>query len=108
MGGVAMTGETATLGDFGAGGPRSDGQIDRHAAAREAAAGEWEFLAAGNDTIGWHIADTGATVLLKHTDAGWSLDRATRPVGTRETLDAGLSLANSYMQDRPEGSSAWR
>ena len=103
-----MTGEIATLGDFGAGGPRSDGQIDKEAAAREAAAGEWELLAVGNDTIGWHIPDTGATVLLKHTDAGWTLERATKLVGTRETLDPGLSLANSYMQDRPEGASAWR
>lgn len=103
-----MTSEVATLGDFGAGGPRSDGQIDRQAAAREAAAGEWEFLAVGNDTIGWHIPDTGATVLLKDTDAGWTLERVTKPVGTRKTLDGGLSMANSYMQGRPEGSSAWR
>ena len=103
-----MSGETATLGDFGAGGPRSDSQIDKQAAAQEAAAGEWEFLAVGNDTIGWHIPDTGATVLLKHGDAGWTLERATKPVGTRETLDGGLTLANSYMEDRPEGRSAWR
>ena len=103
-----MTGETATLGDFGAGGPRSDSQIDRQAAARETAAGEWQFLAAGNGMIGWHIPDTGATVLLKNGDAGWTLERATKHVGTRKTLDAGLSLAKSYMQDRPEGASAWR
>ena len=103
-----MSGETATLGDFGAGGPRSDSQIDKQAAAQEAAAGEWEFLAVGNDTIGWHIPDSGATMLLKGGDAGWVLERATKPVGTRETLDRGLSLANSYMQDRPEGASAWR
>ncbi|WP_262174645.1 hypothetical protein [Haloarcula laminariae] len=103
-----MTGEVATLGDFGAGGPRSDSQIDRQVAAREAVAGEWEYLAAGNDTIGWHIPDTGATVLLKRDDNRWRLERATKPVGTRETLDAGLSLANSYMQDRPEGAAAWR
>ncbi len=103
-----MTGEVATLGDFGAGGPRSDGQIDRQAAAREAATGEWEYLAAGTDTIGWHIPDTGATVLLKRKDTKWRLERATKLVGTRETLDAGLSLANSYMQDRPEGAAPWR
>ena len=103
-----MSGETATLGDFGAGGPRSDSQIDKQAAAQEAAAGEWKFLAVGNDTIGWHIPDTGATVLLKHGDAGWVLERATKPLGTRETLDAGLDLANSYMKDRPEGASVWR
>jgi len=103
-----MSGETATLGDFGAGGPRSDSQIDKQAAAKEATAGEWVFLAVGNDTIGWHIPDTGATVLLKGGDAGWTLERATKLVGTRETLDAGLNLANSYMPDRPEGASAWR
>ena len=103
-----MSGETATLGDFGAGGPRSNSQIDKQAAAKEAAAGEWELLAVGNDTIGWHIPDSGATVLLKHSDAGWVLERATKLVGTRETLDGGLSLAKSYMQDRPEGASAWR
>ena len=56
-----MSGETATLGDFGAGEPRSDSQIDKQAAAQKAAAGEWAFLAVGNDTIGWHIPDTGAT-----------------------------------------------
>jgi hypothetical protein len=103
-----MTGDVATLGDFGAGGPRSDGQIDKAAAARTAAASAWEFLAVGNDTIGWHIPDTGATVLLKGDDNGWRLERATKLVGIRETLNAGLSLANSYMQDRPEGGSAWR
>jgi len=103
-----VSGETATLGDFGAGGLGSDGHIDKQAAAQKAAAGEWEFLAVGNDTIGWHIPDTGATVLLKGGDAGWTLERATKLVGTRETLDAGLNLANSYMQDRPEGASAWR
>jgi hypothetical protein len=103
-----MTGSAATLGDFGAGGPRSDGQIDKEVAAWEAAAGEWEFLAVGNDTIGWHIPDTGATVLLKGDDNGWRLERATKFVGTRETLDEGLELAASYMQDRPQGASAWR
>ncbi|EMA09323.1 hypothetical protein [Haloarcula marismortui] len=99
---------TATLGDFGAGGPRSDGLIDTQSAAQEAAVGEWEFLAAGNDTIGWHIPDTGATVLLKRSDAGWTLERATKLVGTRRSLDAGLELASSYMTDRPEGASTWR
>jgi len=100
--------ETATLGDFGAGGPRSDALIDKQSAAQEAAAGQWEFLAAGNDTIGWHIPDTGATLLLKGGDGGWTLERATKLVGTRSTLDAGLELARSYMADRPEGASAWR
>ncbi|KAA9400802.1 hypothetical protein Har1131_17695 [Haloarcula sp. CBA1131] len=99
---------TATLGDFGAGGPRSNVLIDTQSAAQEAVAGEWEFLAAGNDTIGWHIPDTGATVLLKRSDAGWTLERATKLVGTRRSLDAGLELASSYMADRPEGASAWR
>ncbi|WP_058992210.1 hypothetical protein [Haloarcula sp. CBA1127] len=99
---------TATLGDFGAGGPRSDALIDRQSAAQEAATGEWEFLAAGNDTIGWHIPDTGATVLLKGGDDSWTLERATKLVGTRRSLDAGLELANSYMADRPEGASTWR
>jgi hypothetical protein len=103
-----MTGETAMLGDFGAGGPRSDSQIDKRAAARAAAAGAWEFLAVGNGTIGWHIPDTGATVLLKHGDAGWTIERVTKPIGTRETLDAGLDLANSYMQDQPAGGAPWR
>ena len=103
-----MSGETATLGDFGAGGPRSDSQIDKQAAAQAAAAGEWEFLAVGNDTIGWHIPDTGATVLLKHGDCVWKLERATKPVGTRESLDGGLNLANSYMEDRPAGGAPWR
>jgi len=103
-----MSGETATLGDFCAGGPRSDGQIDKQATARAAAAGAWEFLAVGNDTIGWHIPDTGATVLRKHGDAGWTVERATKPIGTRETPDAGLDLANSYMQDRPAGGAPWR
>jgi hypothetical protein len=65
---------TATLGDFGAGGPRSDVLIDTQSAAREAAVGEWEFLAAGNHTIGWHVPDTGATVLIKGGDAGWKLE----------------------------------
>ncbi|WP_367176656.1 hypothetical protein [Haloarcula rubripromontorii] len=100
--------ETATLGDFGAGGPRSDALIDKQSAAQEAAIGKWEFLAAGNDTIGWHIPDTGATLLLKGGDGGWTLERATKLVGTRSTLDAGLDLASSYMADRPEGASAWR
>ncbi|AJF28036.1 hypothetical protein SG26_20015 (plasmid) [Haloarcula sp. CBA1115] len=99
---------TATLGDFGAGGPRSDALIDKQSAAQEAAVGEWEFLAVGNDTIGWHIPDTGATVLLKHSNVGWTLERATKLVGTRSTLDAGLELATSYMADRPEGASPWR
>ncbi|WP_058997887.1 hypothetical protein [Haloarcula sp. CBA1127] len=99
---------TATLGDFGAGGPRSDVLIDTQRAAQEAAVGEWEFLAAGNDTIGWHIPDTGATVLLKRSGAGWTLERATKLVGTRRSLDAGLDLASSYMADRPEGASTWR
>ncbi|MDQ2075050.1 hypothetical protein RBH20_21275 [Haloarcula sp. H-GB4] len=99
---------TATLGDFGAGGPRSDALIDKQKAAQEAAVGEWEFLAVGNDTIGWHIPDTGATVLLKRSDTGWQLERATKLVGTRSTLDAGLDLASSYMADRPEGASTWR
>ncbi|GCF15919.1 hypothetical protein Harman_38540 [Haloarcula mannanilytica] len=99
---------TATLGDFGAGGRRSDALIDTEAAAQEAVAGEWEFLAAGNDTIGWHIPDTGATVLLKGGDDGWTLERATKLVGTRSTLDAGLELAHTYMADRPEGASTWR
>jgi hypothetical protein len=103
-----MTGEVATLGDFGAGGPRSDAQIDKQAAAQAVAAGAWEFLAVGNDTIGWHIPDTGATVLLKGDDHGWRLERATKLVGVRDTLDGGLDLAESYMQDRPEGASAWR
>jgi hypothetical protein len=103
-----VNGSVATLGDFGAGGPRSDAQIDTQAAAKAAAAGEWEFLAVGNDTIGWHIPDTGATVLLKGDDNGWRLERATKLVGTRETLDEGLELAESYMQDRPQGASAWR
>ncbi|EMA27101.1 hypothetical protein C444_21001 [Haloarcula japonica DSM 6131] len=67
---------TATLGDFGAGGPRSATLIDTQSAAQEAAVGEWEFPAAGNDTIGWHVPDTGATVLLKRSDTGWALDRA--------------------------------
>jgi hypothetical protein len=40
-GGVTMTSETAKLGDFGAGGPRSDAQIDKEAAAKEAATGDW-------------------------------------------------------------------
>jgi len=60
-----MTGETATLGDFGAGGPRSDAQIDKQAAAKEAAAGDWELLAAGTNTVGWHIPSTRCTILLK-------------------------------------------
>jgi hypothetical protein len=102
------TAETATLGDFGAGGRRSDALIDTMAAAQEAVAGEWEFLAAGNDTIGWHIPDTGATVLLKGGDDGWRLERATKLVGTRDSLDAGLELAHSYMVDQPEGASTWR
>ncbi|KAA9396418.1 hypothetical protein Har1130_19280 [Haloarcula sp. CBA1130] len=99
---------TATLGDFGAGGPRSDVLIDTEAAAQEAVAGEWEFLAAGNDTIGWHIPDTGATILLKGGDDGWTLERATKLVGTRSSLDEGLELAHSYMMGRPEGASTWR
>jgi len=99
---------TATLGDFGAGGRRSDAMIDTKAAAQEAVAGEWEFLAAGSDTIGWHIPDTGATVLLKGDDNGWRLERATKLVGTRKSLDAGLELAHTYMTDRPEGASTWR
>lgn len=103
-----MTGSAATLGDFGAGGPRSDAQIDKQTAAKEAAAGAWEFLAVGNETIGWHIHDSKATVLLKGDDNGWRLERATKLVGTRETLDEGLDLAESYMQDRPQGESAWR
>ena len=103
-----MTGSATKLGDFGAGGPRSDAQIDKLAAAKAAAAGEWEFLAVGNDTIGWHIPDTGATVLLKGDDNGWRLERATKLVGVRDTLDGGLDMAESYMQDRPQGASAWR
>jgi len=103
-----MSAQTATLGDFGAGGRRSDTLIDTEAAAQEAVAGEWEFLAVGNDTIGWHIPDTGATVLLKGGDDGWTLERATKLVGTRSTLDAGLELAHTYMTDRPEGASTWR
>ncbi|MDS0223841.1 hypothetical protein NDI54_21165 [Haloarcula sp. S1AR25-5A] len=99
---------TATLGDFSAGGPRSDALIDKQSAAQEAAVGEWEFLAVGNDTIGWHIPDNGATVLLKGGDDGWTLERATKLVGTRGSLDAGLDLATSYMADRPEGASTWR
>ena len=99
---------TATLGDFGAGGPRSDALIDKQSAAQEAAVGEWEFLAVGNDTIGWHIPDTGATALLKGGNTGWTLERATKLVGTRRSLDAGLELASSYMADRPERASAWR
>ncbi|EMA25671.1 hypothetical protein [Haloarcula argentinensis] len=99
---------TATLGDFGAGGRRSDALIDTEAAAQEAVAGEWEFLAVGNDTIGWHIPDTGATILLKGGDNGWKLERATKLVGTRDSLDEGLELAHSYMADRPEGASTWR
>jgi len=102
------TAETATLGDFGAGGRRSDAMIDTKAAAQEAVAGDWEFLAAANDTIGWHVPDTGATVLLKGGDDGWKLERATKLVGTRSTLDAGLELAHTYMADRPAGASTWR
>ncbi|MFU1783341.1 hypothetical protein ACM16X_18405 [Haloarcula japonica] len=102
------SGGTATLGDFGAGGPRSDALIDTQSAPQEAAVGEWEFLAVGNDTIGWYIPDTGATVLLKRSDAGWTLERATKLVGTRSTLDAGLDLASSYIAERPEGASVWR
>lgn len=63
---ATMTSETARLGDFGAGGPRSDSQIDKQVAAREAATGELESPAAGTDPIGWHIPNSDATVLLEH------------------------------------------
>jgi len=103
-----MTGETATLGDFGAGGPRSDAQIDKQAAAKEAAAGDWELLAAGTNTVGWHIPSTRCTILLKADEQRWRLERATKPVGTCESLHEGLKLAHWYMADRPEGGSPWR
>lgn len=48
--------------------------IDTRSPAQEAAAGEWDFLAVGNDTIGWHIPDTGATFLLKGGEDGWTLE----------------------------------
>ena len=103
-----MTGETAKLGDFGAGGPRSDAQIDKQEAAKEATAGDWEPLAACTNTVGWHIPDTRCTVLLKAEEERWRLERATKPVGTCESLHEGLELAHRYMTDRPEGGSPWR
>ncbi|WP_254280724.1 hypothetical protein [Haloarcula marina] len=103
-----MTGETATLGDYGAGGPRSDSQIDKQEAAKEAAAGDWELLAAGTNTVGWHIPETRCTVLLKAKEERWRLERATKPVGTCDSLHEGLELAHRYMTDRPEGGSPWR
>jgi hypothetical protein len=103
-----MTSETAKLGDFGAGGPRSDAQIDKEAAAKEAATGDWELLAAGANTIGWYIPDTRCTLLLKADEDRWRLERATKPVGTCESLYEGLELAHRYMTDRPEGASPWR
>jgi len=103
-----MTGETATLGDFGAGGPRSDSQIDKQEAAKEAAAGDWELLAAGTNTVGWHIPDTRCTLLLKTEEERRRLERATKPVGTCESLHEGLELAHRYMTDCPDGDSRWR
>lgn len=104
-----------TLGDFGAGGRPSragDDLIDRTEAAQDAAAGAWEFLAEGADTIGWHVPDTNATLRLTETNSGWQLSRATRQRGPRqETLQEGLDLAAAYMADHPEGKGrrrAWR
>jgi len=81
-----MTGETVTLGDFGAGGPRSDSQIDK----QESADGDRELLAAGTNTIGWHIPDTRCTVLLKADGQRWRLERATKAVGTCDSLHEAL------------------
>ncbi|QIO25040.1 hypothetical protein [Haloarcula sp. JP-L23] len=95
-------GGPATLGDFGAGGPRSDTLIDRQAAATSAATGGWAYHVHTSATIAWEIPGTAATLLLKQEDGVWRLQRAGRPVGTRSTLEAGLEFAEQYMCQRPE------
>jgi len=100
-----MTGKTAKLGDFGAGGPRSDAQIDKQEAAKAVVAGDWELLAVGTNTVGWYIPETRCTLLIKVDEDRWRLERATKPVGTCESLHEGLELAHRYMTDRPEGGS---
>jgi hypothetical protein len=97
---------TYTLGDFGAGGDRSqagDRFIDTKSRAVEATAGEWTYLAHTDNMIGWHIPETNKTLLLKDASAGWQLRRANKVVGSRDTLAAGLDLAAEYMADRPNG-----
>jgi hypothetical protein len=94
---------TATLGDFGAGGQRSEAMIDKEQAAVDATVGKWEFQVHTRDSIGWHVPDTTAALLLRSTDQGWALRRAGKLIGSRDTLDEGLSVARKHMQERPEG-----
>ncbi|MFC7076192.1 hypothetical protein [Haloarcula halophila] len=94
---------TATLGDFGAGGRRSEAMIDKKQAAIDATVGQWEFQARTRNMIGWHVPDTTAALLLRSTDQGWVLRRAGKLIGSCKTLDEGLSLARKHMQERPEG-----
>lgn len=95
-----------TLGDFGAGGPRSqagDELIDMKERAIEVADGRWEYQAHTSNTVGWHIPETPKELLLKRSTAGWQLKRATQIVGSRETLAEGPGLAGKYMENRPAG-----
>ncbi|MFC6977128.1 hypothetical protein ACFQL1_24180 [Halomicroarcula sp. GCM10025709] len=94
---------TATLGDFGAGGRRSEAMIDKEQAAIDATVGEWEFQVHTSNSIGWHVPDTTAALLLRSTNQGWALRRAGKLIGSCETLDEGLLLAHKHMQARPEG-----
>jgi len=102
--------ENFTLGDFGAGGQRSragDTRIDIEQRAKEATAGEWEYLVHTESRIGWHIPDDTATLALHRGETGTTLKRGSRIVGTEDTLVAGLELAAAYMRDHPEGGSRW-
>ena len=103
--------EQATFGDFGGEGrvtTAGDTLLDMREAADEAAAGEWEYLAHTSETIGWHVPDENATLLLKKQSRGWIMQRAgTQRGGRRETLQEALELASAHMQDNPGGGRAY-
>lgn len=100
--------DLSTLGDFGAGGPRSragDSLIDKNEAGVEAATGLWEFEASTVNVVAWHIPGTPKTLQLWFDDPGWLLQRAQKQIAPRQdTLADGLDVARQYMSEHPEGS----
>lgn len=99
-----------TLGDFGAGGQRSragDALIDVEQHAREAAAGDWAYLAHTENRVAWHIPETPSSLQIQCGEHRVLLKRGSRLVGSRSTLVEGLTLAAEYMAAHPEGESRW-
>lgn len=97
----------STLGDFGAGGPRSkagDSLIDRRQMGVEVATGAWEFEGSTDNVVAWHIPGTPKTLQLWFDDPGWILRRAKKQGAPRQdTLADGLDVARQYMSKHPEG-----